>query len=118
MTDTLKKVVEEAQQRRKSTHLLDIPNFLKREKEPTIIGAARISREIIIPKPMSDRRRRSLRNKLRHLGYPDSAIKGTSTEWKLMAIKSGYVYKDPLARVKEVDAVVEEAANLSKEIKK
>jgi len=98
--------------------LLEIPPWLRRTGVKVKVPMATISREIVIPKPPSDRKKRKVKNKLKHLGYPDHMIRGATPEWAAKVIESRHPYKDPLEGWKELDAKIEELdAKIAKKAK-
>lgn len=70
-----------------------------------------------MPKGMSDRRKKQLANKLKHLGYPASEIANMHTDQKLKAIEARVPYRDPYELVRELDTKVEQVVDIQKKVK-
>lgn len=97
--------------------LLAIPPFLDRRHETYVRPSTNIRRQIVMPKGMSDRRKKQLANKLKHLGYPASEIANMHTDQKLKAIEARVPYRDPYELVRELDTKVEQVVDIQKKVK-
>lgn len=91
------------------------PKF--RRTEPVKKTKLNISREIVMPKPKSEAKRKREHRALKKLGYPYHVYDGAPQQWIDIVLRDKIKYQDPREEIRKIDAKIAEVVKLQRQVK-